>query len=208
MLRAQLLAGATSVAHLAGLKPGKRAKAAEPAADPAPEAAAIVTEQPAGEQTAVTEQPAAYRTHPPQHAAAMPSDDDGDEEDNGDDEDEEDDDEKDAKNPKARARERRRCKAILTSPHAAKNVTFAAYLAFDTATPRKAALALLEHMPASTASGLDARMAGVNQPQLGSGGKPEKFDQAAIAQTWDAAFAKTAKRKQANGWDRAMAGAR
>ena len=109
----------------------------------------------------------------------------------------------------ARARERARCQAILSSPHAARAVTFAAYLAFETDTPRKTALAMLERLP--NGAGLDARMGGVTRPNLGNGARPEQSDQHAVAASWDGAFAKARGGSQgqaAAGWDRAMAAAR
>ncbi|MEJ0020722.1 MAG: hypothetical protein WDN25_30070 [Acetobacteraceae bacterium] len=122
-----------------------------------------------------------------------------------DDEDREEDDER----MQARARERARCQAILSSPHAARAVTFAAYLAFETNTPRKTALAILERLP--NGAGLDARMGGVTRPNLGNGARPEQSDQRAVASSWDGAFAKARGGSQGQGaasWDRAMTAAR
>ena len=72
----------------------------------------------------------------------------------------------------ARRRERARCRAVLTSPHAAKNPGVAMYLALQTAMPRQQVLAMLEAMPKG-AGGLDARMAGVPQPPVGAGAAPQ-----------------------------------
>ncbi len=133
----------------------------------------------------------------------IPEDPDGDENEDG--EDREDDDDEDTR--QARARERARCQAILTSPHASRAVSFAAYLAFETTTPRKAALAMLERLP--NGAGLDARMGGVSRPNLGNGARPEQSDRHAVAASWDGAFTKArgGSRTQTPGWDRAMAAA-
>ena len=47
----------------------------------------------------------------------------------------------------ARRRERARCRAVLTSPHAAKNPGVAMYLALQTAMPRQQVMAMLGAMP-------------------------------------------------------------
>ena len=110
----------------------------------------------------------------------------------------------------ARTRERARCQAILSSPHAARAVGFAAYLAFETDTPRRTALAMLERLP--NGAGLDARMGAVARPNLGSGGQPEQADRHAVVASWDRAIAKARSRgaqtQTAASWDRAMAAAR
>jgi hypothetical protein len=199
-MRSRLLAGAANVAHLAGLsrRPAARAPSPPPAAAVA--SAPAATEPPAGEDPArapviagAAEQPQAETD--PEDPEADPDD--------------EEDGEEDEEMMQARARERRRCQAILTSPHAPRGVAFAAYLAFETDTPRKTALAMLERLP--NGAGLDARMGGVPRPKVGNGARPEQSDRHAVAASWDRAFAKARGGSQAPaaaGWDRAIADAR
>ena len=232
-MRAQLMSSASSVAHLVGL-----GRAAKPAKTKPDDKKDDPQEEPGGEdeearkaaaaEVAAAEAAAAQATMDAAVAdavkaalatqAAAKSDPDGDGDDDGDgsgddDDKKEDDDEEmngTGKKARARRRERARCRAILNSPHAAKNPSVAMHLALTTAMPRQQALALLEAMPKG-AGGLDARMTQVPQPALGAGAIAQPGqDSAKVAGAWDAAFAKTARgnRPAANdtraGWDRAM----
>jgi hypothetical protein len=191
-MRSRLLAGAANVAHLAGLSRG-RTTASAPA--PAPQLAAVAAGPPEDDQA-----PALTAAEP--QAETDPEDPQADP-------DEDEDRQEDEDMMQARARERRRCQAILSSPHAARGVAFAAYLAFETDTPRKTALAMLERLP--TGAGLDARMGGVARPNVGNGARPEQSDRHAVASSWDRAITKARGGLQAAGaagWDRAMAAAR
>ena len=179
-----------------------------PTARPQPEAGA---EAVAG---VAADPPAAVAGEPAVAAAPAAETEDGEE---GEDDDvEKDDDEEEmagkGKKASARRRERARCRAVLTSPHAAKNPGVAMYLALQTAMPRQQVLAMLEAMPKG-AGGLDARMAGVPQPPVGAGAAPQPGQGAvAIASAWDAAFAKggvrgsrsAAANDSRSTWDRAM----
>ena len=194
-MRSQLLSGASSVAHLVGL--GRFTAAGKPAAALA--AAAVVadaaeaeTQAEPGAEAVAADPPAALAQEPAVSTAPAAETEDGEE---GEDDDvEKDDDEEElagkGKKASARRRERARCRAVLTSPHAAKNPGVAMYLALQTAMPRQQVLAMLEAMPKG-AGGLDARMAGVPQPPVGAGAAPQPGHGAvAIASAWDAAFAK------------------
>ena len=155
------------------------------------DAAEAETQAEAGAE-AVAETPAAVADEPA--AAATPTAETEDSEEGEDADVEKDDDEEElagkGKKAAARRRERARCRAVLTSPHAAKNPGVAMYLALQTAMPRQQVLAMLEAMPKG-AGGLDARMAGVPQPPVGAGAVPQQSQGAvAIASAWDAAFAK------------------
>ncbi len=198
-MRSRLLAGAASVAHLAGLSRRPMARTSEPLppqAVTAEEATEADPPQAAAEPVPVaTEQPRAEIEREDPEA----------------DPDDEEDGEEDEEMMRARARERRRCQAILTSPHAARGLAFAAYLAFETDTPRKTALAMLERLP--NGAGLDARMGGVPRPNVGNGARPEQSDRQVVAASWDRAFAKARGRSRAPAttaasWDRAIANAR
>jgi hypothetical protein len=188
-MRSRLLAGAANVAHLAGLGRGSVPIASRP-----------IAVSPATENEPV-------REDDPKCETGRGSEDDPqrDEDEEGEDGEDQEDDED---TRQARARERARCQAILTSPHAGRAVAFAAYLAFETATPRKAALAMLERLP--NGAGLDARMGCVTRPNLGNGARADQSDRHAVVASWDGAFAKArgGSRSQAPGWDRAMAAAR
>lgn len=207
-MRNGLLAGAANVAHLAGLavRPSARRQAARAAAA----AAVALAEPPAPGATEQQPAPAATETPPASPPATPPaaSTSEGTKaRDTEDDEDEDEDEEDDDEYMEARARERRRVQAILTSPHAARAVQLAAHLAFDTSMPRQQAIAILERTPAG--GGLNAAMAGVQQPNLGNGGRADKPDGEAIAKGWDKAFHTVASTgRAAGGWDRAMQGAR
>jgi hypothetical protein len=193
-MRSRLLAGAANVAHLAGLGRGLAPVRSATSGDSEPE------DLPTREN--------APQPDPTCRAGRDSEDPDGDEDENEDGEDREDEDDDDEDTRQARARERARCQAILTSPHASRAVTFAAYLAFETTTPRKAALTMLERLP--NGASLDARMGGVSRPNLGNGARPEQSDRHAVAASWDGAFtkARSGSRTQAPGWDQAMAAAR
>jgi hypothetical protein len=194
-MRSRLLTGAANVAHLAGLTRRPAAVRAAPA--PAQPAAAAPS-PPEGDPPSVAVVAAA---DPPQ-AATDPEDPEADPDDG-------EDREEDEEMRQARARERARCQAILLSPHAARAVGFAAYLAFETDTPRNSALAMLERLP--NGAGLDARMGGVTRPNVGNGARPDQSDQHAVAASWDGAFAKArggSRGRAAAGWDRAMTAAR
>ncbi|MEJ0019726.1 MAG: hypothetical protein WDN25_24870 [Acetobacteraceae bacterium] len=216
LMRSQLLSGASSVAHLVGL--GRFTAAGKPAT-PAPtvamvtDAAEAETQAEAGSEAVAADPPAAIAGAP--SAAAAPAAEIEEGEEGEDDDVEKDDDEEEmagkGKKAAARRRERARCRAVLTSPHAAKNPGVAMYLALQTAMPRQQVLAMLEAMPKG-AGGLDARMAGVPQPPVGAGAAPQPGQGAvAIASAWDAAFAKIGmrgSRSAANDsrstWDRVM----
>ena len=194
-MRSRLLAGAATVAHLAGLS-RRRAAAPAPASQLRP--------TPAAAEPATAEDPARVeeRSEATPAAATDPEDPEADPDD-------EEDGEEDEEMMQARARERRRCQAILTSPHATRGLAFAAYLAFETNTPRKTALAMLERL--LNGAGLDARMGSVARPNVGNGARPEQSDRHAVASSWDRAFAKARGGSQAPaaaGWDRAIADAR
>lgn len=200
-MRSRLLAGAANVAHLAGLSRRPLARAPQPLA-PQPAAAAAATAEPSAGDDPASAPVIAGAAEP--RAETDPEDPEADPDD---DEDREEDEEM----MQARARERHRCQAILTSPHASRGLAFAAYLAFETDTPRKTALAMLERLP--NGAGLDARMGGVARPNVGNGARPEQFDRHAVAASWDRAFAKArggshAPATMAAGWDRAFADAR
>lgn len=100
----------------------------------------------------------------------------------------------------ARARERSRIRAILTSPYAERAPSFASYLAFETAKPRRAALAMLERLPNQT--GLDAHMSGVTRSIFSNGSRSQPADRLAITASWDAAFAKQGDNSRAAMHDR------
>jgi hypothetical protein len=215
LMRSQLLSGASSVAHLVGL--GRLTSAGKPST-PSPTVA--VTDAAAETQAEVQAEavvgapfdpPAGVAGEPA--VAAVPA---AEIEDGEDDDVEKDDDEEEmagkGRKASARRRERARCRAVLTSPHAAKNPGVAMYLALQTAMPRQQVLAMLEAMPKG-AGGLDARMAGVPQPPVGAGAAPQPGQSAvAIASAWDAAFAKggvqgsrsAAANDSRSTWDRAM----
>lgn len=220
LMRSQLLSGASSVAHLVGL--GRFTAAGKPAAAPAAmvvvaDAAEAETQAEAGAEAAVgaaADPPATLAGEPA--VAAVPAAEAEDGEEGEDDDVEKDDDEEEltgkGKKASARRRERARCRAVLTSPHAAKNPGVAMYLALQTAMPRQQVVAMLEAMPKG-AGGLDARMAGVPQPPVGAGAAPQPAQGAvAMASAWDAAFAKsgvrgsrsTAANDSRSTWDRAM----
>lgn len=143
-------------------------------------------------------------------AAAPADNDEGDGE--GDDDEEKDDDETElkgaGKKARTRRRERSRCRAIINSPHAAKNPTTALFLALRTDMPRQQALAMLEAMPKGAGEGLDARMAAEPRVVLGDGGA--RRDGVPVASSWDTAFAKTnrvatpATNDSRSAWDRAL----
>ena len=221
LMRSQLLSGASSVAHLVGL--GRFTASGKPSAGPP---AVVIAEaadsepQPEARAEAVAgvaaDPPAAAVTGEPA-VAAVPAAETEDGEEGEDDDVEKDDDEEEmagkGKKATARRRERARCRAVLTSPHAAKNPGVAMYLALQTAMPRQQVLAMLEAMPKG-AGGLDARMAAVPQPPVGAGAAPQPGQGAvAIASAWDTAFAKggvrgsrsAAANDSRSTWDRAMA---
>ncbi len=216
LMRSQLLSGASSVAHLVGL--GRFTAAGKPAAGPPAVVIGVDETQTqvgaeAGTVTAA-DPPTAVAGEPAVAAAPVAETEDGEE---GEDDDvEKDDDEEElagkGRKASARRRERARCRAVLTSPHAAKNPGVAMYLALQTAMPRQQVLAMLGAMPKG-AGGLDARMAGVPQPPVGAGAAPQPGQGAvAIASAWDAAFAKggvrgsrsAAANDSRSTWDRAM----
>jgi hypothetical protein len=218
LVRSQLLSGASSVAHLVGL--GRFTAAGKPTAAPPAVAVAMVADAAEAETQAVpgteavaADPPAAFAGEPA--VATVPTAETEDDAEDEDDDVEKDDEEELAGNGKkasARRRERARCRAVLTSPHAAKNPGVAMYLALQTAMPRQQVLAMLEAMPKG-AGGLDARMAGVPQPPVGAGAAPQVGQGAvAIASAWDAAFAKGGARGSRSAvandsrstWDRAM----
>ncbi len=196
LMRSQLLSGASSVAHLVGL--GRFTAAGKPAA--ALPAAVIADDETQLESRAeavvgaAADPPAAVASEP----AAAPAAETEDGEEGEDDDVEKDDDEEEmagkGRKASARRRERARCRAVLTSPQAAKNPGVAMYLALQTAMPRQQVLAMLEAMPKG-AGGLDARMAAVPQPPVGSGAAPQPGQGViAIASAWDVAFAKVGAR--------------
>jgi hypothetical protein len=218
LTRSQLLSGASSVAHLVGL--GRFTAAGKPSAGPlavvVAEAAAAETQAELTAEPAAADTPALVAGEPAAVAAAAPAVETEDGEDSEDDDVEKDDDEEEmagkGRKASARRRERARCRAVLTSPHAAKNPGVAMYLVLQTAMPRQQVLAMLEAMPKG-ASGLDARMAGVPQPPVGAGAAPQPGQSAiAIASAWDAAFAiggargprSAAANDSRSTWDRAM----
>ena len=91
-----------------------------------------------------------------------------------------------------RARERARCKAIFASPHAAANVQLAAHLAFETRLTRTEAVNTLKQATASAPSGsLAARMEAAATPRIpGAAAGSTDNKEAAIAKSWDQAFAR------------------
>jgi hypothetical protein len=117
------------------------------------------------------------------------ADDDGDADDQGDNEDDDedggdrDDDEAEMRGnspvAKARRRERARCAAIFSSRHAAKNVAFAAHLAFNTTMTRRQALASLKDAPAPAAADPLARTR--RNPSLGAAGGSRSGPSRAVA---------------------------
>jgi hypothetical protein len=202
-MKSQLLAGASSVAHLVGL--GRLTAAGKPRVVPvvagAPEASADVAAAPAvvpvepdvGAAPVVAADPGL--AVPALGAAPMVAPPADDEEDGENDDDEKDDDDMEmagkGKKAGARRRERARCRAIMQSPHAAKNPGIAMHLALQTPMTRQAALALLEAMPKG-AGGLDARMASEPRVQVGDGGA-RPGGAVAVASSWDKAFATTSR---------------
>jgi hypothetical protein len=217
LMRSQLLSGASSVAHLVGLgrfAAGGRPAAIPPAVAVVADAAEAETQAEPSAEVVAADPPAAVAREPAVAAAPAAETENGDE---GEDDDvEKDDDEEEmtgkGKKAAARRRERARCRAVLTSPHAAKNPGVAMYLALQTAMPRQQVLAMLEAMPKG-AVGLDARMAGVPQPPVGAGATSQPGQGAvAIASAWDTAFAKGSMRglrspaanESRSTWDRAM----
>ena len=218
-MKASLMAGASSVAHLVGLgrltgggkPPGAVviAVGSQPDADAADAPAGAVIEAEA-EVGGVGPAVAAAPADVPVAAAAPADDDEGDGE--GDDDEEKDDDETElkgaGKKARARRRERSRCRAIINSPHTAKNPATALFLALRTDMPRQQALAMLEAMPKGAGEGLDARMAAEPRVTLGDGGV--RRDGVPVAPSWDAAFAKTSRaatpaaNDTRSAWDRAM----
>jgi hypothetical protein len=217
LMRSQLLSGASSVAHLVGLSrftaAGKPPAAQTAVADVADDETQARAEAVVG---AAADPPAAVAGELVTEAAAAPAAETEEGDDGEDDDVEKDDDEEEmagkGKKASARRRERARCRAVLTSPHAAKNPGVAMYLALQTAMPRQQVLAMLEAMPKS-AGGLDARMAGVPQPPVGAGAAQQPGQGAiAIASAWDAAIAKggmrgprsAAANDSRSTWDRAM----
>jgi hypothetical protein len=219
LMRSQLLSGASSVAHLVGLS--RFTAAGKPAATPpavavVADAAEHATQAEPGAEPVAADPPDAVAGEAAAVASAAPAAEIEDGEEGDDDDVEKDDDEEElagkGKKASARRRERARCRAVLTSPHAAKNPGVAMYLALQTAMPRQQVVAMLEAMPKG-AGGLDARMAGVPQPPVGAGAAPQSGQGAvAIASAWDAAFAKggvrgsrsAAANDSRSTWDRAM----
>ena len=196
-MRSRLLAGAANVAHLAGL--GARPKRGAAPVASSPPADADQEDDP----PRPVDPPISLGGRQAGDPESDPEDPEGEENEDGEDG------EEDEEMRQARARERARCHAILTSPHASQAAAFAAYLAFETTTPRKAALAMLERLP--NTNGLDARMGSVTRPNLGNGARPNQFDRHAVATSWDVAFAKArggSRNQAAAGWDSAMAAAR
>ena len=230
-MRAQLLSGATSVAHLIGIggrtpDAGRPQKpATPPAAGPeqgaeGEETAEAGTAADGSQAAAAQAAPAATAAAPqPGAAAAQPAAAEDEEENGEDDDDEKEDDEKElsgqGRKARARRRERARCRAILDSDAAQNNPAIAMHLALHTALPRQQALAMLAAMPKG-AGGLDARMASVPNPRLGpntGGAQPGQPDSRAIAAGWSHAFAKVSGKRfdaaadakdTAAGWDAAL----
>jgi hypothetical protein len=85
----------------------------------------------------------------------------------------------------ARRRERARCAAIFATPQAAGNIALACSLAFETTQTRQEAIAVLKSQPANP--GASAARSAAN-PRLGAGGAVS--GPAAVAASWDTAFAK------------------
>lgn len=103
---------------------------------------------------------------------------------------------------RGQAAERHRCAAIFAHPNAAKNVEFAANLAFNTTLSGDEATRLMASVPAG--GGLSSRMQTHQQPQLGPGGAPDKDGGKAIANAWDRALGKPAANQPAAAWDAAL----
>ncbi len=93
---------------------------------------------------------------------------------------------------KARRAERARCAEIFAAPTAAKNVSLAAELAFNTTLRSDRAVAILNR--GGDSGGLSARMAGLGTVAplaIGSGaGSPGAREPQSIATSWDAAMKK------------------
>jgi hypothetical protein len=92
----------------------------------------------------------------------------------------------------ARRRERERCNAILGCDAAVRNFEMAKSLAFATRVPREEAIALLESSPPAPEAAIGGKRSqerARRNPRVGAEG-PKLPAQAAIAASWDAAFAK------------------
>jgi hypothetical protein len=92
----------------------------------------------------------------------------------------------------ARRRERERCAAILGCQAASTNFEMAKSLAFETRVTRREAIALLESSPPAPEAGMSWQRSqdrARRNPRVGSDG-PKVSPQAAIASSWNAAFAK------------------
>ena len=91
----------------------------------------------------------------------------------------------------ARARERERCSAIFSHPHAAYNVALTASLAFDTKMSREEAIGMLANVQAPVvAPTAHHPERSARNPNLSTGAEASVNSPAAIQASWDMAIAK------------------